>query len=67
MQSIGALFNVKNKTLCWNSHRELPMKKGEIVLVIGLNRVINNVHVIDILRNGDTMTCLFDDIRPVKK
>ena len=43
------------------------MKKGELVLAVSLNRVINNVHVIDILRDGHIMTCLFDDIRPVKK
>jgi len=67
MNSIGTLFNVKNKSLCWDSHRELPMKRGELVLAVGTNRIINNVRVIDILRDGHVMSCLFDDLRPVTK
>jgi len=67
MQTIGALFNVKNRTLCWNSHSESPMKKGELVIVVSASTIINNVSIIDILRDGHVMTCLFDDLRPVTK
>lgn len=43
------------------------MKKGELVLAMSTDRVINSIRVIDILRDGHMMSCLLDDLRLVKK